>query len=57
MASQTEIYDATKEAVVGALGVGAGAYFILTSSPKSGQTALVTDVGATGAGLRMMRTF
>lgn len=43
--------------IVGALGVGAGAYFILTSSPKSGQTALATDFGPTGAALRMTRTF
>jgi hypothetical protein len=43
--------------IVGALGVGAGAYFILTSSPKTGQTALVTDVGPGGAALRVTRTF
>jgi hypothetical protein len=43
--------------IAGALGVGAGAYFILTSSPKSGQTALVTDFGATGAAIRVTRTF
>jgi hypothetical protein len=39
--------------IVGGLGVGAGAYFILTSTPKSGQTALVTD----GTSMRVMRTF
>jgi hypothetical protein len=44
--------------VVGALGVGAGAYFILTSSPKShNETALVTDVVPGGAGLRVVRTW
>lgn len=43
--------------IVGALGVGAGAYFILTSSPKGGQTALATDFGTTGAALRVTRTF
>jgi hypothetical protein len=44
--------------VVGALGVGAGAYFILTSSPKSKtETALVTDVVPGGAGLRVVHTF
>ena len=43
--------------IVGALGVGAGAYFILTSSPKSGQTAIATEVAPTFAALRLTRTF
>jgi hypothetical protein len=44
--------------IVGALGVGAGAYFILTSSPKShNETALVTDVVPGGAGLRVVHTW
>jgi hypothetical protein len=44
--------------VVGALGVGAGVYFILTSSPKSQtETALVTSVLPGGAGLRVVRSF
>jgi hypothetical protein len=43
--------------IAGALGVGAGAYFIITASPRSGQTALSTDVGPGGAALRLTRTF
>ena len=43
--------------IVGALGVGAGAYFIITGTPKSGQTALSTDFAPTGGAVRVTRTF
>ncbi|HEX4335408.1 MAG TPA: hypothetical protein VH062_05810 [Polyangiaceae bacterium] len=43
--------------IAGALGVGAGAYFIITSKPRAPQTALSTDIGPGTASLRFTRTF
>jgi hypothetical protein len=44
--------------LVGALGVGVGAYLLVTSDKKSGQeTAIGPDFFAKGAGLRVRRRF
>lgn len=43
--------------IAGVLGVGAGAYFILTSGPRGEKTALVTEMGKAGTFVSVNRTF
>jgi hypothetical protein len=43
--------------IAGALGVGAGAYFILTSGPHGEKTAIVTEVGPEGTSLSFAKAF
>jgi hypothetical protein len=43
--------------IAGALGVGAGAYFILTSGPHGEKTAIVTEVGPQGTRLSFTKAF
>jgi hypothetical protein len=43
--------------VAGVLGVGAGAYFILTSGPHGEKTALVTEIGPLGTSLTLSKAF
>jgi hypothetical protein len=43
--------------IAGVLGVGAGAYFILTSGPHGEKTAIITEIGPHGTSFSLSKAF